>query len=65
MRHVYFRRALTYTVLGMQWNSASPLGRNGQPEDVAKLDSFLMSDESAFITGVFFHSYVQKYWHLT
>ena len=27
------------------------LGRNGQPEDVAKLVSFLVSDDAAFITG--------------
>ena len=33
------------------WNSASALGRNGHPEDVAKLVSFLVSDDAAFITG--------------
>ncbi|EJF59599.1 acetoin reductase family protein [Dichomitus squalens LYAD-421 SS1] len=29
----------------------SPLGRIGQPEDVAKLVSFLVSDEASYITG--------------
>ena len=38
------------------WNSASVLGRNGHPEDVAKLVSFLVSDDSAFITGAHFTS---------
>ena len=31
------------------------LGRNGQPEDVAKLVSFLVSDDAAFITGKWPH----------
>ena len=28
-----------------------PLGRNGQPEEVAALIAYLASDESAFVTG--------------
>ncbi|KAI0746778.1 acetoin reductase family protein [Daedaleopsis nitida] len=33
------------------FNTANVLGRNGKPEDVAKLVSFLVSDDAAFITG--------------
>ncbi|KAI0330856.1 acetoin reductase family protein [Cubamyces sp. BRFM 1775] len=33
------------------FNSASALGRNGHPEDVAKLVSFLVSDDAGFVTG--------------
>jgi NAD(P)-dependent dehydrogenase (short-subunit alcohol dehydrogenase family) len=29
-----------------------PLGRIGSPEDVAKVVSFLASDDSGFITGI-------------
>jgi NAD(P)-dependent dehydrogenase (short-subunit alcohol dehydrogenase family) len=31
-----------------------PLGRRGQPEDVAKMALFLASDDSSWITGQFF-----------
>ncbi|KAI0747483.1 acetoin reductase family protein [Fomes fomentarius] len=36
-----------------QWSHSIPniLGRNAQPEDIAKLVSFLVSDDAAFITG--------------
>ncbi|KAJ56028.1 short-chain dehydrogenase [Actibacterium mucosum KCTC 23349] len=33
------------------WNAAHPLGRFGQPEEVAELAVFLASDKAGFITG--------------
>lgn len=33
------------------WGSLTPLGRVGQPEDVAAAVAFLVSDEAGFITG--------------
>ena len=32
--------------------SITPLGRTGQPDEVAKAVSFLASDEASYITGV-------------
>jgi NAD(P)-dependent dehydrogenase (short-subunit alcohol dehydrogenase family) len=32
--------------------STVPMGRMGQPEEVAKAALFLASDESAFVTGI-------------
>ena len=53
--HYDSRQALHFLTLlhdwFSQWSTASLLGRNGKPEDVAKLVSFLVSDDSAFITG--------------
>jgi NAD(P)-dependent dehydrogenase (short-subunit alcohol dehydrogenase family) len=34
-----------------RWNAAHPIGRFGQPEEVAELVLFLASDRAAFITG--------------
>ncbi len=34
------------------WNKVCPLGRAGQPEDIARAMLFLASDDAAFITGV-------------
>jgi len=34
------------------WNKACPLGRAGQPDDIARAMLFLASDEASFITGV-------------
>ena len=38
-----------------RWHSVIPLGRTGQPEDLAELYYFLTAPESAAITGQLFH----------
>jgi NAD(P)-dependent dehydrogenase (short-subunit alcohol dehydrogenase family) len=38
-----------------RWHSSIPLGRTGQPEDLAELYYFLTTAESAAITGQLFH----------
>jgi len=34
-----------------QMTDMTPLGRNGQPEDIAAAAAFLLSDDAAFISG--------------
>ena len=35
----------------MQFKSARPLQRNGKPEEIASLVSYLVSDQAEFVTG--------------
>lgn len=46
--------------IGTEWErqliAATPLGRLGQPEDIAPLAVFLASDDSAWITGEIIHA---------
>ena len=34
-----------------EWSKNYPIGRFGQPEDIAQACLFLASDESSFVTG--------------
>jgi NAD(P)-dependent dehydrogenase (short-subunit alcohol dehydrogenase family) len=46
-----FREAADPQALIERWNAAHPLGRFGQPEEVAEAIVFLAGDRSAFVTG--------------
>lgn len=37
-----------------QWEAATPIGRFGKPEEIAKLALYLASDDSAYVTGTEF-----------
>jgi 3-oxoacyl-[acyl-carrier protein] reductase len=45
------RENVPFETLVERLRSAIPLGRHGDPEDVAALASFLVSSEAAYITG--------------
>lgn len=51
MNEKIFKEAPDPDALIKSWNDAHPIGRFGQPEEVANLILFLASDESSFITG--------------
>lgn len=51
MNEKIFKEVADPVALIKSWNDAHPIGRFGQPEEVANLILFLASDESSFITG--------------
>ena len=44
-------KGLSVPGLREYWERTSALGRLGQPEDIAKVVRFLLSDDAGFITG--------------
>lgn len=51
MNEKIFKEVPDPAALIKSWNDAHPIGRFGQPEEVANLILFLASEESSFITG--------------
>lgn len=51
MNERIFREAADPKALIDRWNAAHPIGRFGQPQEVAEAVLFLASDRAAFITG--------------
>ena len=48
---LWHRPGEPYTPTFQRWVEMTPLGRAGNPEEVARLALFLVSDEASFITG--------------
>jgi NAD(P)-dependent dehydrogenase (short-subunit alcohol dehydrogenase family) len=51
MNERIFREVADPQALIDRWNAAHPIGRFGQPQEVADAVVFLASDRAAFITG--------------